>query len=89
VVHRAQDIIDSRFSSPLPLPALAAECGVSQRTLTRVFVRATGLTPLRYQQSLRIEHAEHLIGQGATLESAARAAGFADPRMLRRLRSRA
>jgi transcriptional regulator GlxA family with amidase domain len=89
VVHRAQDIIDSRFSAPLRLPALATECGVSERTLTRVFVRATGLTPLRYQQSLRMEHAEHLIGQGATMEAAARATGFTDARMLRRLRARA
>jgi transcriptional regulator GlxA family with amidase domain len=88
VVHRAQDIIDARFSEPLPLPALALECGVSERTLTRLFVHATGLTPLRYQQTLRTERAEHLIGQGATVESAARAAGFADARMLRRLRAR-
>lgn len=88
VVHRAQDIIDARFTSPLPLAALAAECGVSERTLTRLFVRATGLTPLRYQQALRIERAEHLIGQGITVEAAAHEAGFADARMLRRLRAR-
>ncbi len=88
VVHRAQDIIDARFTTPLPLPSLSAECGVSERTLTRLFVRTTGLTPLRYQQTLRAERAEHLIGQGATLESAAAAVGFADARMLRRLRSR-
>jgi len=88
VVHRAQDIIDARFDAPLPLPALAAECGVSERTLTRLFVRATGLTPLRYQQTLRTERAEHLLGAGATVDAAARAAGFADARMLRRLRAR-
>jgi transcriptional regulator GlxA family with amidase domain len=89
VVHRAQDIIDAQFAEPLRLPGLATECGVSERTLTRLFVRATGLTPLRYQQTLRTERAEHLIGQGSTVDSAARAAGFADARMLRRLRSRA
>jgi transcriptional regulator GlxA family with amidase domain len=89
VVHRAQDIIDARFTASLPLPALATECGVSERTLTRLFVRATGLTPLRYQQTLRTERAEHLIGSGATTDAAARAAGFADARMLRRLRARA
>ena len=89
VVHRAQDIIDANFTSPLPLAELAARCGVSERTLTRQFVKATGLTPLRYQQALRVERAEHLIGQGATVEAAARAVGFADARMLRRLRSRA
>jgi transcriptional regulator GlxA family with amidase domain len=88
VVHRAQDILDARFTEPLPLAKLAADCGVSERTLTRLFMRATGITPLRYQQTLRIERAEHLIGQGATVEGAARATGFADARMLRRLRSR-
>jgi transcriptional regulator GlxA family with amidase domain len=46
------------------------------------------MTPLRYQQVLRVERAEHLIGHGATIEAAARAVGFQDARMLRRLRSR-
>jgi len=31
----------------------------------------------------------HLIGHGATVDAAARAVGFADARMLRRLRARA
>ncbi len=88
VVHRAQDTIDARFAQPLPLAALASSCGVSERTLTRLFTAATGRTPLRYQQLLRVERAEYLIGQGATVEAAARAVGFADPRMLRRLRHR-
>ncbi|GAA2059002.1 helix-turn-helix domain-containing protein [Catenulispora yoronensis] len=87
-VHRAQDRIDGSFSEPLRLADLAQACGVSERTLTRQFVESTGLTPLRYQQTLRLERAEHLIGHGATVESAARAVGFADARMLRRLRAR-
>ncbi|MFB4310235.1 GlxA family transcriptional regulator [Actinomadura sp. GTD37] len=88
-VHRAQDLIDSCYTRPLPLHRLAAAAGVSERTLTRRFAAATGRTPLRYQQELRLEHAEHLIGQGATADAAARAAGFTDARMLRRLRARA
>ncbi|MET7426977.1 DJ-1/PfpI family protein [Dactylosporangium sp. NPDC005555] len=88
VVHRVQDLIDARFADRLPLRDLAVAAGVSSRTLTRLFGTATGLTPLRYQQLLRLERAEHLIGHGATVESAARAAGFEDPRMLRRLRAR-
>jgi transcriptional regulator GlxA family with amidase domain len=54
-----------------------------------LFDRTLGMTPLRYQQLLRVERAEHLIGHGATVEAAARAVGFEDARMLRRLRSRA
>jgi transcriptional regulator GlxA family with amidase domain len=86
-VHRAQDIIDARFDTALRLTDLADALGVSERTLTRRFVRATGLTPLRYQQTLRVERAETLIAQGSTVESAARRVGFEDARMLRRLRA--
>jgi transcriptional regulator GlxA family with amidase domain len=89
VVHRVQDLIDARFAEPLPLARLSAHAGVSERTLTRLFGRATGgLTPLRYQQTLRLERAQHLIGRGATAESAASEVGFEDARMLRRLRAR-
>lgn len=85
-VHRVQDHIDTHFARSLPLADLAAYAGVADRTLTRLFTRAAGVTPLRYQQLLRLERAEHLIGHGATVESAARTVGFQDPRMLRRLR---
>lgn len=87
-VHRTQDRIDAAFAEPLRLAELARACGVSERTLTRQFVESTGLTPLRYQQTLRVERAEHLIGHGATVDAAARTVGFADARMLRRLRAR-
>jgi transcriptional regulator GlxA family with amidase domain len=87
-VHRAQDIIDDGFTQTLRLADVAAKIGTSERTLTRQFTKATGLTPLRYQQALRLERAEHQLGQGATMESAARDAGFEDARMLRRLRNR-
>lgn len=89
VVHRVQDRIDADFAAPLPLASLAAGAGVSERTLTRLFAAATGRTPLRYQQVLRVERAEYLIGHGTTVDAAARAVGFTDARMLRRLRSRA
>lgn len=88
VVHHAQDLIETGFDRAQPLSQLAAAVGVGERTLTRRFVAATGLTPLRYRQALRVERAEHLIGQGATVEAAARAVGFQDARMLRRLRAR-
>jgi len=86
LAHRVQDQIESHVTDRLPLTDLAA-CGVSERSLTRHFEKATGTTPLRYQQALRLERAEHLIGHGASVEAAARAVGFQDARMLRRLRS--
>ncbi|WP_037906674.1 GlxA family transcriptional regulator [Actinacidiphila yeochonensis] len=88
-VHRVQDLIDTRYAERLALAGLAVEAGLSERTLTRRFTASTGLTPLRYQQELRLERAEHLISHGSTVESAARAVGFQDARMLRRLRAKA
>jgi transcriptional regulator GlxA family with amidase domain len=87
-VHRIQDLIDARFTERLSLAELAEATGCSERTVTRLFGHATGLTPLRYQHILRLERAEHLIGHGETVETAARTVGFADARMLRRLRAR-
>jgi transcriptional regulator GlxA family with amidase domain len=87
-VHRIQDVIESRLADRLSLTDLATLAGCSERTVTRLFGKATGMTPLKYQQALRVERAEHLIGQGATVEAAARNVGFEDARMLRRLRSR-
>ncbi|NDL56692.1 DJ-1/PfpI family protein [Phytoactinopolyspora mesophila] len=89
VVHHAQDLIDARFTESLRLSELAGAAGVSERTLTRLFGAATGMTPLRYQQILRVERAEHLISHGSTVEAAAHDVGFSDARMLRRLRNRA
>ncbi|MDQ1131234.1 GlxA family transcriptional regulator [Microbacterium sp. SORGH_AS_0888] len=89
LVHRAQDVLDDRFAERVPLELLAREVRASERTVTRAFVRALGMTPLRYQQLLRREHAERLIAAGESVEAAARAVGFDDARMLRRLRSAA
>lgn len=86
LVHRVQDHIDENFDHSLPLASLADVAHASPRTVTRSFVAATGLTPLRYQQVLRRERAEHLMGKGVTTEAAAREVGFEDARMLRRLR---
>ncbi|MFI6501895.1 GlxA family transcriptional regulator [Nonomuraea typhae] len=88
-VHRIQDLIETRFAEQLPLSLLAKTAGCSERTVTRLFRRATGITPLAYQTALRLERAELLLRQGATTAVAAREAGFTDARMLRRLRARA
>ena len=41
-VHRAQELIDSRFDAPLRLAELAGAVGVSERTLTRRFAAPSG-----------------------------------------------
>lgn len=88
VVHQAQDVLDERFRERLLLVEIADAVGVSQRTLSRVFKQTVGISPLRYQQALRLEEAASLIQHGSTVEAAASAVGFEDGRMLRRLRAR-
>jgi transcriptional regulator GlxA family with amidase domain len=86
LAHRLQDLVEARFTERLRLVDMSRELGFSERTLTRHFRRATGLTPLRYQQLLRVERAEQLIGRGSTVDAAARAVGLTDARALRALR---
>jgi transcriptional regulator GlxA family with amidase domain len=59
---------------------------MSSRNLVRAFKTATGLTPLQYQQRLRLEFAGSLLQDSRlTLESIAERCGFADARHFRRL----
>lgn len=85
-VHRVQDWLGAHFAESVPLPRLARLANMSSRNLLRAFKTATGLTPLQYQQRLRLEFAGSLIRDSRfTLESIAESSGFADARHFRRL----
>jgi transcriptional regulator GlxA family with amidase domain len=85
-VHRIQDWLGSHFAEPVRLPRLAKLASMSSRNLVRAFKTATGLTPLQYQQRLRLEFAGSLLRDSRlTLESIAESCGFADARHFRRL----
>jgi len=85
-VHRIQDWLSTHFAEPVPLARLAKLANMSSRNLVRVFKTATGLTPLQYQQRLRLEFARSLLRDSQlTLESIAESSGFADARHFRRL----
>ena len=85
-VHRVQDWLSAHFVEPVRLPRLAKLAHMSSRNLARAFKTTTGLTPLQYQQRLRLEFAGSLLQDSRlTLESIAERCGFADPRHFRRL----
>src|SRR5207302_11069975 len=66
--------------------ALAKLANMSSRNLVRAFKTATGLTPLQYQQRLRLEFAGSLLRDSRfTIESIADSCGFVDARHFRRL----
>jgi transcriptional regulator GlxA family with amidase domain len=85
-VHRVQDWLSTHFAEPVRLPRLAQLASMSSRNLVRAFKHTTGLTPLQYQQRLRLEFAGSLLQDSRlTLESVAESCGFVDARHFRRL----
>ncbi|MBU2665149.1 helix-turn-helix domain-containing protein [Actinoplanes bogorensis] len=86
LVHRVQQLLAGDFAAPHTLDDLARAVHVSVRALTGAFVAATGVTPLQYQQDLRLGHAEMLLRTtGHPIERIARDCGWGDARHFRRL----
>ena len=58
---RARDLVDSRYSDPLDLDALARAAHVSRRHFSRSFRETFGETPHQYLLTRRIERACYLL----------------------------
>jgi len=85
-VHRVQDWLNEHPAEAAPLARLASLAAMSESTLTRAFRANTGLTPLQYQQKVRLEMAASLMrDHRLTLDVIAERCGFADVRHFRRL----
>ncbi|MBB6097899.1 transcriptional regulator GlxA family with amidase domain [Deinobacterium chartae] len=85
-VHRVQDRIAQNSAQPASLEELAQLANMSVRGLHKAFKSATGLTPLQYQQQLRLEAAQALLADNSrSVEEVAHLVGFQDARQLRRL----
>ncbi|WP_282696317.1 AraC family transcriptional regulator [Streptomyces sp. CC208A] len=52
-LRRVRDRIDRTYASPLDVPALAREAGLTAETLHRRFTRAYGTTPYAFVTALR------------------------------------
>lgn len=88
-VHRVQDWLLHRVKKNPTLPELARIAGMSERNLTRVFRRATGITLKEFSTRVKLEVAKGLLRNPAyTLERVAAECGFNDSRQLRRLWTR-
>jgi len=85
-VHCAQDYLIVHLTEPVSLSDLATVARMSPRNLSRAFKEATGLTPVQYQQRLRLELAANLLGnRELTIYEIALKCGFEDARHFRRL----
>ncbi|MFE9931111.1 GlxA family transcriptional regulator [Streptomyces sp. NPDC005533] len=69
----------------LGVEALAARARLSPRHFARAFRTETGVTPGRYVERVRVEHARRLLEEGSTgIAQIARACGYGTPEALRR-----
>jgi transcriptional regulator GlxA family with amidase domain len=85
-VHRVQEHLAQNLHTRHTIADLAALAHLSPRGLTKAFTTTIGMTPLEYQQDLRLELASSLLtGTDLTIEAVAARCGFSDPRQFRRL----
>ena len=59
-MHRAAEILNTRFSDELNVPALADEVALTQNYLARRFKQRFGMTIPRYLLTRRMQHAQLL-----------------------------
>ena len=84
-VHRAQEYILKHISVPFIIPDIADEVNMSERNLTRLFKKTTGITIRSYVEKLRAERALQLLNQHHKMEYVAAACGLKNPARLRAL----
>jgi transcriptional regulator GlxA family with amidase domain len=85
-VARAERWARAHIDTPFTMDELAAAAGLGTRTFARRVTRTTGLSPVRFVQRLRLEHATELLESTAlSVEEIARRVGYAEPTTLRRL----
>jgi transcriptional regulator GlxA family with amidase domain len=85
-VHRVQNWLAEHAMEAVSLAELAQIANLSVRSFSRAFKEATGLTPVQYQQRLRLEVATTLLqNSDLSIEAIATRCGFDDARHFRRL----
>ncbi|WP_111495465.1 MULTISPECIES: GlxA family transcriptional regulator [Marinobacter] len=86
VILALQDWLDAHYSEPLGSDGMARQAGLGERSLLRRFKAATGETPHRYLQQLRIERARHLLETTAqSVDRITQAVGYEDVSSFSRL----
>ncbi len=77
-VRRACGYLEAHFADRVTLSQLCRCAGLSKSTLLRAFTRAKGMTPYRYLEAVRVNHAKKLLEAGVPPAEAALRSGFSD-----------
>ncbi len=86
VVARCQAWIAEHYRQPAPVAAMVKLSGLPERSFKRRFQQATGMAPLEYVHTLRLEEAKQMLEAGdAPVESIAAEVGYEDVGFFSRL----
>ncbi len=84
-VARCIAIMTSHLETPLPISQIARQVGISQRTLSRIFVAETGATPTKVYQRLRLSAARRYAEQSRySVSEIALRCGYTNPAAMTR-----
>lgn len=84
-VRRAQDLIHAQPAADLRVRALAAKVGMSERHLSREFLRQVGCPPGTYVERVRVDTARQILKtQPSLITVVAAQAGFGSAEAMRR-----
>jgi transcriptional regulator GlxA family with amidase domain len=86
VIARCQQWIAEHYDEETPVSAMVQMSGLAERSFKRRFARATGMSPLEYVHTMRLEEAKHLLETGdASVEAIANEVGYEDASFFGRL----
>jgi transcriptional regulator GlxA family with amidase domain len=86
VIARCQGWIAEHYREPSPVAAMVRLSGIAERSFKRRFQAATGMSPLEYVHTLRLEAAKEMLETSdRPAEAIALEVGYEDAGFFRRL----
>lgn len=86
LIARCQEWLADNYAEPAPVGAMVQLSGLAERTFSRRFVQATGMTPQDYVHALRLEEAKQMLEtQDLAVEAVALEVGYQDSSFFGRL----
>jgi transcriptional regulator GlxA family with amidase domain len=86
LIARCQAWIAEHYDADAPVRAMVAESGLAERSFKRRFTRATGMSPLEYVHTLRLEETKQMLeSTDMPVEQIAQEVGYEDASFFGRL----
>ena len=78
MVEFAQQYLHDHIATPVRLGTIAESLGVSEFRLIRFFRRVVGVSPYAYFVQLRVNRAQVMLSEGASIPEVVFSCGFCD-----------